>query len=343
MISCYPYDQSKFGVVGTTMHSVPGHPLCPVALLKKYLSKLHPDADALFQCPVQYKVDDGVPVWYEKQAVGVHALEGMMTCLSKEAKLSRIYSNGCLRKSSSLVYLQCGFGLNPRELTPETTVSMTTNNSVPSTSGVSSFSQTSLDRVPQLSSPSTPPVQNLVHPSSDQSRSNYYAFPTDGKQKMPTFSTQSTSSSQSNKFDNMTSPIPENPPFPQISNTTSLAKTDSYQSSKRPSQPSLAHLETGISGQSRTAIGVCMPTIKMEEGSNDVCEGTLMGVQPTFPSESIDFPSVTEAMAIKMEARTSSVTRLFDRQSCKSFDILSSVYNMSGRVVSDLQPRAKGE
>ncbi|XP_031552342.1 centrosomal protein of 76 kDa-like [Actinia tenebrosa] len=295
-----PYVQSKFGVAGTTMHSVPGHPLCPVALLKKYLLKLHPGSDALFQCPVQYKVDDSVPVWYEKQAVGVHALEGMMACLSKEAKLSRIYSNGCLRKSSSLVYLQCGFGFNPRELTPDTpTASMVTNNLVPSTSGMPSLSQSSLEHVPHLSSPSTPPVQNLVHSSSDQSRPNYY-------------STMSQPSlSQSNKFENMGSPVPESSSYPQINSTISLAKGDTCHTSKRPGQPALPHLESGFTGQSRTAIGVCMPTIKMEQGDTDVCEG----VQPTFPSESLDFPSVTETITVKQEGRTSITAHVFDRQS----------------------------
>lgn len=318
MVSCYPYDQSKFGVAGTTMHSVPGHPLCPVALLKKYLSKLHPESDALFQCPVQYKVDDTIPVWYEKQAVGVHALEGMMACLSKEAKLSRIYSNGCLRKSSSLVYLQCGFGLNPRDLTPETTtVSMTTNNSIPSTSGMPSFPQSSLECTPQLSSPSTPPVQNLVHSSSDQSRPNYYSFPNDNKQQSQSFSMPQSSLSHRNKFDDMSSAAQESPSFPHISSAVSLAKGDTCHTSKRPVQPSVhvPHLDTGFAGQSRTAIGVCMPTIKMEQGDADVCEA--MAVQPTFPSESIDFPSVTETIAVKQEARTTSTAHVFDRPSCK--------------------------
>lgn len=315
MVSCYPYDQSKFGVAGTTMHSVPGHPLCPVALLKKYLLKLHPESDALFQCPVQYKVDDTIPVWYEKQAVGVHALEGMMACLSKEAKLSRIYSNGCLRKSSSLVYLQCGFGFNPRELTPvTTTVSMTTNNSVPSTSGMPSFSQSSLECSPQLSSPSTPPVQNLVHSSSDQNRPNYYSFPND-KHQSPSFSMSQPSLSHGNKFDNMGSPGPGSPSYPHISSAVSLAKGDTCHNSKRSGQPAMPHLETGFTGQSRTAIGVCMPTIKIEQGETDVCEA--MAVQPTFPSESIDFPSLTEAIAVKQESRTSSTAHVFDRPSCK--------------------------
>ncbi|KAK3741153.1 hypothetical protein QZH41_011834 [Actinostola sp. cb2023] len=312
MINCFPYEQGKFGMAGntsspTTMHSVPGHPLCPVALLKKYLSKLHPEADALFQCPVQYAVDDSVPVWYEKQAVGVHALEGMMSCLSKEAACHAVYSNGCLRKSSSLVYLQCGFGCNPRNNASETSVS-TASNSIPSSSGMaSSFTQSSPDTIPQLPSPSTSGVRSI---SSGDANSPYFSFSPDNKQHVPSFPTQ-TGLHQASKYENMTNSTCKNPTFPQISNSVSLAKNEISQNSKRPNQHSFSHTDVIPSNQSRTAIGVCMPTIKMEEGvstGTTMCDGSSMGVQPTFPSESIDFPSVTEAMAMKRDLRIASAS-----------------------------------
>lgn len=279
----FPFDQGKYGMVGNvsssnTMHSVPGHPLCPVALLKKYLSKLHPESDALFQCPVQYKVDDSIPVWYEKQAVGVHALEGMMTCLSKEAGLSRVYSNGCLRKSSSLVYLQCGFGFDPRNISSEPQSPMTPTSAIASSSGMPSFGQSTQERLHQLPSPSG--VGSRCSSTGDPS--SPFQFPVDNKQPYPTFPSPSS-----------------NQPYPQASNSVNMIKPNTYQTAKR-SQQSYVPSDT-MTGQHRTAIGVCMPTIKLEGGGTNVCEGTSMGVQPMFPSESIDFPSVTETISPKRE------------------------------------------
>lgn len=274
MVNCFPYNQQRMNSnvsSPTTMHSVPGHPLCPVALLKKYLSKLHPESDALFQCPVQYKVDDSVPVWYEKQAVGVHALEGMMTCISREAGLSRIYSNGCLRKSSSLVYLQCGFGFDPRGIASESSITATS----PSSSSVT-FTPNSQDRIQPSPSAASPRCSSVSDP---------FHYPVENKH-IPLY--HALSAQQSTRYENTST-------FPQVSNAVSISNQDDFSTSKLAQQ-------TFDSNQPRTAIGVCMPTIKMEDGGSGVCEASSMGVQPTFPSESIDFPSVTETMINKRES-----------------------------------------
>ena len=108
---------------GPAMFSIHGHPLCPVMLLRKYFSKTQPDFDVLFQVPVAYPVDDKVPIWYEKQALGIHQLEGMMSRISHDAQLSRTYLNSSLKATSPLVYVQCGFGQSQPTATPNRSVS----------------------------------------------------------------------------------------------------------------------------------------------------------------------------------------------------------------------------
>ena len=69
---------------------------CPVRAFEKYLSKLNPENDALFQKPLVKHHKDG-PVWYSKIPVGVNQLYDFMPRLSAEAGLSRRYTNHCIR------------------------------------------------------------------------------------------------------------------------------------------------------------------------------------------------------------------------------------------------------
>ncbi|XP_072033159.1 uncharacterized protein KIAA1958-like [Amphiura filiformis] len=72
---------------------------CPVAALDLYLSKLSPESDCLFQRPRdKFKASDDV--WYTKQAVGVNTLGSMLREISKEAGLSRIYTNHSVRATT---------------------------------------------------------------------------------------------------------------------------------------------------------------------------------------------------------------------------------------------------
>ena len=71
---------------------------CPVRAFEKYLSKLNPETDALFQKPhVKYMYHKDGPVWYSKIPVGVNQLYDFMPRLSAEAGLSRRYTNYCIR------------------------------------------------------------------------------------------------------------------------------------------------------------------------------------------------------------------------------------------------------
>ena len=70
--------------------------LCPVKSFEKYLSKLNPDNEALFQKPLSKYHKDGA-VWYGKTPIGVNQLYDFMPRLSAEAGLSKRYTNHCIR------------------------------------------------------------------------------------------------------------------------------------------------------------------------------------------------------------------------------------------------------
>ena len=82
--------------------SFSGNPNCPVATFELYLSKLHPNCEALW-----HSVDnDGF--WYANAPVGKNTLGSMMTTISKWGKLSKIYSNHSIRATSITIMDECG-------------------------------------------------------------------------------------------------------------------------------------------------------------------------------------------------------------------------------------------
>lgn len=77
-----------------------GNPRCPVVSFLKYLSKLNPMNLYLWQRPkasFKHHACEDDPIWYENAAVGHNSLGEMMTNMSKLARLSRIYTNNCIR------------------------------------------------------------------------------------------------------------------------------------------------------------------------------------------------------------------------------------------------------
>ena len=72
-----------------------GEKYCPVASFLKYVSKLNPKLTVFFQRPKQYPALNGP--WFDNQVLGVKTLDKMMKIISKEAGLSEIYTNHCIR------------------------------------------------------------------------------------------------------------------------------------------------------------------------------------------------------------------------------------------------------
>ena len=80
------------------MYSVEGS-MCPVASYKKYLTKLHPEQDALWQRSFDNYTPD-MTTWYTKCPLGKNQLACMMQEISKVGKLSKIYTNHSVRATS---------------------------------------------------------------------------------------------------------------------------------------------------------------------------------------------------------------------------------------------------
>ncbi|XP_071109478.1 uncharacterized protein [Haliotis cracherodii] len=85
-----------------------GTPSCPVASFKQYVSKLHPENTALFQRPRKLTNTSPDTHWYTAQALGHNSLSKMMKSISEEAKLSKIYTNHCVRATTVTLLSHAG-------------------------------------------------------------------------------------------------------------------------------------------------------------------------------------------------------------------------------------------
>lgn len=70
---------------------------CPVVSFKSFVSKLNPDCDTFFQTPKDVVPTRSLSIWYTNCPLGKYPLGNMMGHLSKTAKLSKLYTNHCLR------------------------------------------------------------------------------------------------------------------------------------------------------------------------------------------------------------------------------------------------------
>lgn len=80
------------------MYEEPGNPLCPVASLRKYLSKIPPSAKALYLQPKRVVSPDGN--WYTTVPLGVNQLGQMLPRLCMEAGTTVRYTNHSLRATA---------------------------------------------------------------------------------------------------------------------------------------------------------------------------------------------------------------------------------------------------
>jgi biotin carboxyl carrier protein len=76
-----------------------GGDLCPVKSYQLYLMKLHPLQPRLFQQPRRKATPDS-PMWYGKAPIGEKALQQMMANISAAAKLTKRYTNHCVRTTA---------------------------------------------------------------------------------------------------------------------------------------------------------------------------------------------------------------------------------------------------
>ena len=85
--------------------SQPDNMLCPVDSFKTYTANLNHDNSAFFQYPNKEKTG------YTRAPLGKNALGDMMKEISKKAKLSQVYTNHQIRKTTATALYKSGFGL----------------------------------------------------------------------------------------------------------------------------------------------------------------------------------------------------------------------------------------
>ena len=82
-----------------------GSEKCPVNSFKHYIDNLNPKCNAFFQHPNERK--DG----YDNKPVGKNTIGDFMKTISKNAELSKIYTNHCIRKTTATAMHCQGFDL----------------------------------------------------------------------------------------------------------------------------------------------------------------------------------------------------------------------------------------
>ena len=93
---------------GGLMYEIPGSATCPVLSMEKYIAKLNPNNPAFFQRPRELANPED-PTWYCNQVVGINMLGNKMKNLSRDAKLSKEYTNHSVRATSVTILDYAGF------------------------------------------------------------------------------------------------------------------------------------------------------------------------------------------------------------------------------------------
>ena len=81
---------------------------CPVASYRKYISKLNPKCECLYQRPKGVVSEDDL-IWYDNAPVGHNTLGGMMKAISASAELSKSYTNHSIRATTIVNLNEAGF------------------------------------------------------------------------------------------------------------------------------------------------------------------------------------------------------------------------------------------
>ena len=85
-----------------------GGPFCPVLSFEKYVTRLNPKNEFLFQRPKK-GLDESDEVWYDNTVVGQRTLAEKMKKLSIAAKLSCVYTNHSIRATTITILDESGY------------------------------------------------------------------------------------------------------------------------------------------------------------------------------------------------------------------------------------------
>ena len=73
------------------------HKSCPVRSFENYIHHLNERCPQLWQTPNPAAFRRGEPIWYKNKRIGENKIASFMSELSKDAKLSKKYTNHCVR------------------------------------------------------------------------------------------------------------------------------------------------------------------------------------------------------------------------------------------------------
>ena len=82
--------------------------MCPVLAFKKYIDKLHPDQERMWQRPLDSVAEDD-PVWFCNMPSGKDIVGGLMGKISDAANLSLHYTNHCIRTTAICALDNAGY------------------------------------------------------------------------------------------------------------------------------------------------------------------------------------------------------------------------------------------
>ena len=87
--------QDDTSMITGIMPEMPNSPLCPISSFMKYVSKLNPRCEYLWQ-QAKDTVQD-CDIWYKPLKIGKNPLAGFMSRISHDADLSQVYTNHLIR------------------------------------------------------------------------------------------------------------------------------------------------------------------------------------------------------------------------------------------------------
>lgn len=85
-----------------------GNSSCPVLSFEKYISKLNPECEFLWQRPKR-NVEAQDHIWFDNMVVGKNSLGSMMSTISKDCNLSVKYTNHCIRATCITLLDESGY------------------------------------------------------------------------------------------------------------------------------------------------------------------------------------------------------------------------------------------
>ena len=89
------------------MPEYPNSDCCPLKNFLKYLSKLHPACNDLWQQVKEEKYLKDADIWYKLRKIGCNPLAAFMSRIAHEADLSKTYTNHSIRVTGTTLLGRC--------------------------------------------------------------------------------------------------------------------------------------------------------------------------------------------------------------------------------------------